>query len=110
LSVIALCLTAGFGGLVLLGFPFAIAIGLAITAALLTADIEPAFLAQSVISGAQQFSLLAIPLFMFAGELMTESGVTQRDARDLWDAPAVFLALVLLLGAEWTWRRYRGLA
>ena len=40
----------------------------------------------------------------------TESGVTQRDARDLWDAPAVFLALVLLLGAEWSWRRYRGLA
>ena len=40
----------------------------------------------------------------------TESGVTQRDARDLWDAPVVFLALVLLLGAEWSWRRYRGLA
>jgi hypothetical protein len=40
----------------------------------------------------------------------TESGVTQRDPRDLWDAPAVFLALVLLLGTEWTWRRRRGLA
>jgi uncharacterized membrane protein len=40
----------------------------------------------------------------------TESGVTQRDARDLWDAPVVFLALVLLLGLEWAWRRRRGLA
>ncbi len=78
MSVIALCLTAGFGVLVLLGFPFAIAIGLAITAALLAADIEPAFLAQSVISGAQQFSLLAIPLFMLAGELMTAGGLSQR--------------------------------
>jgi hypothetical protein len=39
----------------------------------------------------------------------TESGVTQRDARDLWDAPAVFLALVLLLGTEWAWRRRQGL-
>lgn len=40
----------------------------------------------------------------------TESGVTQRDARDLWDAPVVFLTLVLLLGMEWAWRRHRGLA
>jgi len=40
----------------------------------------------------------------------TESGVTQRDARDLWDAPAVFLVLVMLLGMEWAWRRRRGLA
>jgi hypothetical protein len=40
----------------------------------------------------------------------TESGVTQRDARDLWDAPIVFFALVLLLGLEWAWRRRRGLA
>ena len=40
----------------------------------------------------------------------TDSGITQRDARDLWDAPAVFLAIVLLLGAEWAWRRRRGLA
>ncbi len=40
----------------------------------------------------------------------TESGVTQRDARDLWDAPAVFLLLVTLLGMEWAWRRRRGLA
>jgi hypothetical protein len=40
----------------------------------------------------------------------TESGVTQHDARDLWDAPIVFFLLVLLLGAEWALRRYRGLA
>lgn len=78
MSIIAWCLTAGFGGLVVLGVPFAIAIALAITLALLLADIEPAFLAQSVISGAQQFSLLAIPLFMLAGEIMTAGGLSQR--------------------------------
>ncbi len=40
----------------------------------------------------------------------TESGVTQRDAHDLWDMPIVFLLLVTLLGAEWFYRRRRGLA
>ena len=78
MSDIAWCLTAGFGLLVFCGFPFAIAIALTVTAALIVADIEPAFLAQSVISGSQQFSLLAIPLFMLAGELMTAGGLSQR--------------------------------
>jgi hypothetical protein len=40
----------------------------------------------------------------------TESGVTQRDAHDLWDMPIVFFLLVTLLGAEWFYRRRRGLA
>jgi hypothetical protein len=40
----------------------------------------------------------------------TESGVTKRDAFDLWDAPGVFLSVILLLGAEWAWRRHRGLS
>jgi len=78
MSITSWCLTAGFAGLVLLGFPFAIAIALAMTAALILADIEPAFLAQALISGAQQYSLLAIPLFMLAGELMTAGGLSQR--------------------------------
>ena len=42
--------------------------------------------------------------------VFTEAGVTVRDARDLWDMPIVFLILALLLGAEWTYRRWRGLA
>jgi uncharacterized membrane protein len=40
----------------------------------------------------------------------TESGVIVREARDLWDMPAVFLLVALCLGAEWIWRRARGLA
>jgi hypothetical protein len=42
--------------------------------------------------------------------VFTESGVTVREAKDLWDMPAVFLTLALLLGAEWAYRRWRGLA
>ena len=40
----------------------------------------------------------------------TESGVTVRESRDLWDMPIVFLLLVGLLGTEWAYRRRRGLA
>jgi uncharacterized membrane protein len=40
----------------------------------------------------------------------TDSGVTMKESRDLWDMPAVLLLLILLLGAEWTYRRWRGLA
>ncbi len=42
--------------------------------------------------------------------VFTEAGVTVRDARDLWDMPIVFLLLATLLGAEWGYRRWRGLA
>ena len=42
--------------------------------------------------------------------MFTESGVTVRESRDLWDAPIVFLMLALLLATEWTYRRARGLA
>jgi uncharacterized membrane protein len=39
----------------------------------------------------------------------TESGVTVRETRDLWDMPILFLALMTLLGAEWGYRRLRGM-
>jgi uncharacterized membrane protein len=42
--------------------------------------------------------------------VFTDAGVTVREAKDLWDMPAVFLTLALLLGAEWGYRRWRGLA
>lgn len=40
----------------------------------------------------------------------TESGVTVKEIRDLWDMPIVFFSLILLLATEWVYRRRRGLA
>ena len=40
----------------------------------------------------------------------TESGVTVREALDLWDMPVVFLVVATLLATEWAVRRSRGLA
>ena len=37
-------------------------------------------------------------------------GVTAVEERDLWDMPAVLVLLVALAGAEWAYRRSRGLA
>lgn len=42
--------------------------------------------------------------------LLTRSGVTARESSDLWDAPLIFFLFLLLLGFDWGWRRYRGLA
>ncbi len=42
--------------------------------------------------------------------VFTDAGVTVREARDLWDMPVVFFLLALLMGAEWGYRRWRGLA
>jgi uncharacterized membrane protein len=37
-------------------------------------------------------------------------GVTVVEERDLWDMPAILILLLALIGAEWAFRRKRGLA
>ncbi len=39
----------------------------------------------------------------------TESGATVIEERDLWDMPVIFILLLMLIGSEWGYRRYRGL-
>ena len=74
-------LTGGFAGLVLLGVPFAFAIALCVAIVLVTQNIEPMLLPQTIVAGTQSFSLLAIPFFMLAGELMSAGGLSQRLVR-----------------------------
>lgn len=62
-----------------LGMPVAFAIGLAGLAFFLsTPDLPLAILTQNVVSPSQNFTLLAIPLFVFAGNLMNATGITSR--------------------------------
>jgi len=77
-SETAWILSAGFALLLAAGVPFAIALLLTAAAVLLAADIEPVLLAQTLIAGTQSFSLLAIPFFMLAGEIMSAGGLSQR--------------------------------
>ena len=78
MSSTAWLLSAGFGVLMLLGVPFAFGIGIVVAVSLLVSGIEPMLMPQSMVAGTQSFSLLAIPFFMLAGELMTAGGLSAR--------------------------------
>jgi TRAP-type mannitol/chloroaromatic compound transport system permease large subunit len=74
--------------LVFLGSLFStLAIGLPVAFALLTTGIvlmtfmgmfNPQIIAQQMITGANTFTLLAIPFFLLAGELMNAGGLSRR--------------------------------
>lgn len=40
----------------------------------------------------------------------SEGGTTVLEVRDLWDMPLIFMLLVGLIGTEWSYRKWRGLA
>ena len=64
--------------LLLVGVPVAFAIGLSSVAAMLAADLPVALVFQKMVGGMQVFSFLAIPFFIFAGELMLHGGIAER--------------------------------
>lgn len=71
----------GFGVLLILlaiGSPIAFAILLAVVGHVSTLPFNISLVAQRVFAGLDSFSILAIPLFVLAGELMNESGITSR--------------------------------
>lgn len=71
-------LSAGCASLAALGVPFAFAIAAAVIVALAVSGISPALLPQTMIASTQSFSLLGIPFFMLAGELMLAGGLSRR--------------------------------
>ncbi len=71
---------------IFLGMEVSWSIGMACLAYLVLADLTIGNVVYRqfphyVLDGVDSFALLAIPLFLFAGELMTEAGVTQRLVR-----------------------------
>ncbi|HAA44345.1 MAG TPA: C4-dicarboxylate ABC transporter permease [Halomonas sp.] len=66
--------------LVLLGVPFAFAILGTLTVLMSTGDLpyHIRIVSQQFFGGMESFPLLAIPLFILAGELMNEAGITHR--------------------------------
>ncbi|WP_301099685.1 TRAP transporter large permease subunit [Otariodibacter sp.] len=66
-------------GAILLGIPVAFALLVCGVALMLHLDLfDSQILAQQLVSGADSFSLLAIPFFVLAGEIMNEGGLSKR--------------------------------
>ena len=71
-------LCVSFTLLLLLGVPVAFSIGLASVATIVAAGLPVAIVFQKMVGGMQIFSFLAIPFFVFAGELMLYGGIADR--------------------------------
>ncbi|MEY4710956.1 MAG: hypothetical protein RIS88_406, partial [Pseudomonadota bacterium] len=74
-------LAVSFTALLILGVPVAFAIGLSSVATILAAGLPIAVVFQKMVGGMQVFSFLAIPFFIFAGELMLYGGIADRIIR-----------------------------
>lgn len=72
-------LGGGFVAFLLLGLPIGIALALASILGLgMFTDLPMEVAAQRMAAGVKNFSLLAIPLYILAGALMSSAGITQR--------------------------------
>jgi C4-dicarboxylate transporter DctM subunit len=71
-----------FGSLIvflILNLPVGIAIGISTLAAILVkGTLSPAYIAQTLVTGTDSFVIMAIPLFILAGDLMGAGGVSKR--------------------------------
>jgi tripartite ATP-independent transporter DctM subunit len=67
--------------LLIIGVPVAFSIGLASVATVLYAGVPVPIVFQKMVGGMQVFSFLAIPFFVFAGELMLYGGIAERIVR-----------------------------
>jgi tripartite ATP-independent transporter DctM subunit len=64
--------------LLLIGTPVAFALGAATLAAVVYMDLPPVVVVQQLASGMNVFSMLAIPFFIFAGDLMLRGQIADR--------------------------------
>ncbi|WP_026545206.1 TRAP transporter large permease [Arthrobacter sp. 35/47] len=78
--------------LLLMGVPLAVSLGVGVVATLLIFDIPLDLLPQSMMSSMNSFLLVAVPLFVLAGNVMAGGGISDR----------------IFHGAEVIFGRYRG--
>ena len=79
--MILLTLFGTFLFALLLGVPVAFALGLSSIATVFYMDLPPLIVFQRIASGMNAFALIAIPFFIYAGELMLHGGIADRLVR-----------------------------
>jgi tripartite ATP-independent transporter DctM subunit len=67
-----------FSVLLLIGTPVAFCLGIAAMATVLYMGLPPVVVFQQINSGMNAFSMIAIPFFIFAGDLMIRGGIAER--------------------------------
>ena len=67
-----------FAVLLVIGVPVAFALAAASLATLLYLDLPSVVMVQQIYAGTGSASLIAIPLFIFAGEIMMRGGISER--------------------------------
>lgn len=72
---------AGTLVLILTGMPISYALGLASMGYMVMAGIPPVSFVQHLARGVNSFTLLALPFFILAGQLMNQGGITDRIIR-----------------------------
>ncbi len=72
------CLLAIFFGLSALGLPLAVALGASAVATLWLYDLPLSVVAQFMYTSVNSFLLLAVPLFILAGQIMDRGGLSER--------------------------------
>lgn len=74
-------LFGSFAFLMLIGMPIAFCLGIASFATVLYMGLPPIVVFQQLNSGMNVFAMMAIPFFIFAGDLMVRGGIAQRLIR-----------------------------
>lgn len=80
------------------------------TAEFFGAEMRPAVLKQFADETGGKFYRASEAARLPEDIVYTTSGATEVQRLDLWDMPALFMLLLSILGAEWLYRRRRGLA
>ena len=74
----ALILFGGFALLLIIGVPIALALGVATAVTLYYIDMPVAVVGQRIFTAIDSSSIMAIPFFVLAGNLMTRGGISRR--------------------------------